>query len=77
MIAINQCLLNYKMSDSEIKVPNIGEFKNVEVIEVLVSNGQSVLKNDPLITIESDKSSVELPSSYNGKVKLRNVKVGE
>ena len=65
------------MSDNEIKVPNIGEFKDVEVIEVLVSNGQSVSKNDPLITIESDKSSVEIPTSYDGKVKLINIKVGD
>jgi pyruvate dehydrogenase E2 component (dihydrolipoamide acetyltransferase) len=65
------------MSDKEIKVPNIGEFKNVEVIEVLVSNGQSVSKNDPLITIESDKSSVEIPSSFEGKVKSVNIKVGD
>jgi len=47
------------MSDKIVKVPDIGEFENVEVIEVLVSIGQSILKNDPLITIESDKSSVE------------------
>ena len=65
------------MSDKEIKVPNIGEFKDVEVIEVLVSNGQSVQKNDPLITIESDKSSVEIPSSFDGKVKSVNIKVGD
>jgi len=65
------------MSDKEIKVPNIGEFKDVEVIEVLVSKGQSVLKNDPLITIESDKSSVEIPASFNGKVKSVNIKVGD
>ena len=65
------------MSDKEIKVPNIGEFKDVEIIEVLVTNGQSVLKNDPLITIESDKSSVEIPSSFEGKVKLVNIKVGD
>ena len=65
------------MSDKEIKVPNIGEFKDVEVIEVLVSNGQSVLKNDPLITIESDKSSVEIPASFNGKIKSVNIKVGD
>jgi pyruvate dehydrogenase E2 component (dihydrolipoamide acetyltransferase) len=76
-MAINQCLRNYKMSDKEIKVPNIGEFKDVEVIEVLVSNGESVSKNDPLITIESDKSSVEIPSSFEGKVKSLNVKVGD
>jgi pyruvate dehydrogenase E2 component (dihydrolipoamide acetyltransferase) len=65
------------MSDKEIKVPNIGEFKDVEVIEVLVSNGQSVSKNDPLITIESDKSSVEIPSSFEGKIKSVNIKVGD
>jgi pyruvate dehydrogenase E2 component (dihydrolipoamide acetyltransferase) len=76
-MAANQCLQNYKMSDIEIKVPNIGEFKDVEVIEVLVSSGQSVSKNDPLITIESDKSSIEIPSSFEGKVKSVNVKVGD
>jgi pyruvate dehydrogenase E2 component (dihydrolipoamide acetyltransferase) len=65
------------MSDKEIKVPNIGEFEDVEVIEVLVSNGQSVFKNDPLITIESDKSSVEIPASFNGKVKSVKIKVGD
>ena len=65
------------MSDKEIKVPNIGEFKDVEIIEVLVSNGQSIAKNDPLITIESDKSSVEIPSSFDGKVRSINIKVGD
>jgi pyruvate dehydrogenase E2 component (dihydrolipoamide acetyltransferase) len=76
-MATNQCQRNYKMSDTEIKVPNIGEFKDVEVIEVLVSNGQSLSKNDPLITIESDKSSVEIPSSFEGKIKSVKVKVGD
>ena len=65
------------MSDKKLKVPNIGEFKDVEVIEVLVSSGQSVSKNDPIITIESDKSSVEIPSSFEGKVKSVNIKVGD
>ncbi|MDA9066095.1 2-oxo acid dehydrogenase subunit E2 [Candidatus Pelagibacter sp.] len=65
------------MSDKEIKVPNIGEFKDVEVIEVLVSNAQLVSKNDPLITIESDKSSVEIPASFDGKVKSVKIKVGD
>ena len=65
------------MLDKEIKVPNIGEFKDVEVIEVLISNGQSVSKNDPLITIESDKSSVEIPSILSGKVESVEVKVGD
>ena len=65
------------MSDKEIKVPNIGDFKDVEVIEVLVSAGQSISKNDPLITIESDKSSVEIPSTFKGKIKSVNIKIGD
>ncbi|MDC0235802.1 2-oxo acid dehydrogenase subunit E2 [Candidatus Pelagibacter sp.] len=65
------------MSNQEIKVPNIGDFENVEVIEVLVSEGQSISKNDPLITIESDKSSVEIPASYEGLVRSINIKVGD
>ena len=65
------------MSNQEIKVPNIGEFKDVEVIEVLVSNGQSISKNDPLITIESDKTSVEIPASFEGKIKSVDIKVGD
>ena len=65
------------MSVTEIKVPNIGDFKDVEVIEVLVSEGQSLKKNDPLITIESDKSSVEIPSNFDGKIKNLKIKVGD
>ena len=65
------------MSSTEIKVPNIGDFKDVEVIEVLVSEGQSLKKNDPLITIESDKSSVEIPSNFDGKIKTLKIKVGD
>ena len=65
------------MSDIEIKVPNIGDFKDVEVIEVLVKKGQSIKKNDPLVTIESDKSSVEIPSSFEGKISNLNIKVGD
>ena len=65
------------MSETEIKVPNIGDFKNVEVIEVLVSEGQILKKNDPLITIESDKSSVEIPSNFDGKIKSLKTKVGD
>ena len=65
------------MSETEIKVPNIGDFKDVEVIEVLVTEGQSIKKNDPLITIESDKSSVEIPSNLEGKIKNLKIKVGD
>ena len=65
------------MSEIEIKIPNIGDFKGVEVIEVLVTEGQTLKKNDPLITIESDKSSVEIPSSFEGKISKLNLKVGD
>ena len=65
------------MSVTEIKVPNIGDFKDVEVIEVLVKEGQMLKKNDPLITIESDKSSVEIPSNSEGKIKTLKIKVGD
>ena len=65
------------MLETEIKVPNIGDFKDVEVIEVLVSKGQSIKTNDPLITIESDKSSVEIPSNFEGKIKSLKLKVGD
>ena len=65
------------MSEIEIKIPNIGDFKDVEVIEVLVSEGQTLKKNDPLITIESDKSSVEIPSNFDGRVKSLKIKVGD
>ena len=65
------------MSETEIKVPNIGDFKDVEVIEVLVSEGQTLKKNDPLITIESDKSSVEIPSNFDGKIRTLKIKVGD
>ena len=76
-MATSQCPLNYKMKEIDIKVPNIGDFTDVEVIEVLVNEGQDILKNDPLITIESDKSSVEIPSNFQGKVKSLKLKVGD
>ncbi len=65
------------MSKKNIKVPNIGEFKDVEVIEVLIKNGQEIQRNDPLITIESDKSSVEIPSTESGIVSSLKVKIGD
>ena len=65
------------MSKKNIKVPNIGEFKDVEVIEVLIKDGQEIQKNDPLITIESDKSSVEIPSTESGIVSSLKVKIGD
>jgi pyruvate dehydrogenase E2 component (dihydrolipoamide acetyltransferase) len=65
------------MPEQKITVPNIGDFKEVEVIEVLVKEGQTIKKNDSVITLESDKSSVEVPSNYDGKIKKINTKVGD
>ncbi len=60
-----------------ISVPDIGEFKDVEVIEVLVKPGDQVNKNDPIVTIESDKSSLEIPSPSSGEIKDLKVKIGD
>ena len=65
------------MLKKDIKVPNIGEFKDVEVIEILIKKGQEVKKNDPLITIESDKSTVEIPSTVEGTIIKLDIKVGD
>lgn len=61
----------------DLVVPNIGNFKNVEIIEVLMKENQNIKKNDGIITLESDKSSVEVPSEFSGKVKIIKVKVGD
>ena len=61
----------------DIKVPNIGDFENVEIIEILVKDGQDISKGDSIITLESDKSSVEVPSDHSGKISNINVKVGD
>ena len=61
----------------KLLVPDIGDFENVEVIELLVKEGQQVEKNDPVVTIESDKSSVEIPSTFSGKIESIKVKVGD
>ena len=61
----------------KLLVPDIGDFENVEVIELLVKEGQEIQKNDPIITIESDKSSVEIPSTISGKIESIIVKVGD
>ena len=61
----------------KLLVPDIGDFENVEVIEILVKEGQEIKKNDPVITIESDKSSVEVPSILSGKIETIDVKVGD
>jgi len=65
------------MSVEKIIVPNVGDFKDIEIIEVLVEEGQTIKKNDSLITLESDKSSVEVPSTFEGVIEKINVKIGE
>ena len=65
------------MTDQKIVVPDMGDFKDVEIIEVLVKEGQLVKKNDSLITLESDKSSVEVPSTHEGVIKKISVKIGD
>lgn len=61
----------------EVKVPDIGDFKDIDVIEVLVKPGDRVAKEASLITLESDKATMEIPSSDSGTVKELRVKVGD
>ena len=61
----------------KLLVPDIGDFEKVEVIELLVKEGDEIKINDPIITIESDKSSIEIPSTISGKIKSINVKIGD
>src|SRR5580658_2886452 len=66
------------MSDTiEVRVPDIGDFKDVPVIEVLVKTGDRVKKNDSLITLESEKASMEVPAEVDGIVQDVKVKVGD
>jgi pyruvate dehydrogenase E2 component (dihydrolipoamide acetyltransferase) len=61
----------------EVKVPDIGDFKDVEVIELLVGVGDTVKVEQSLITVESDKASMEIPSSHAGVVKELKIKLGD
>jgi pyruvate dehydrogenase E2 component (dihydrolipoamide acetyltransferase) len=61
----------------EVKVPDIGDFEEVEIIEVLVAVGDVVAEEDSLITVETDKATMEIPSSHSGTVKEIKVKVGD
>ena len=62
---------------TKITVPDIGDFENVEIIEILVKVGENIKKNDPVVTLESDKSSVEVPSPFEGKISSVEVKIGD
>src|SRR5450830_1445822 len=66
-----------EMSQIEVKVPDIGDFKEVEVIEVLVKVGDTIKLEQSLLTVESDKASMEIPSSHAGVVKEIKVKIGD
>ena len=61
----------------EVKVPDIGDFKNIPIIEILVKPGDSVQPEDPLIALESDKATMEVPSPAAGVIKELKVKVGD
>ena len=65
------------MAALEVKVPDIGDFKDVEIIEVLVKAGDRVQAEQSLVTVESDKASMEIPSSAAGVVKELKVKLGD
>jgi dihydrolipoamide dehydrogenase len=65
------------MATLEIKVPDIGDFKDVPVIEVLVKPGDAVAKEASLVTLESDKATMEVPSTHTGTVKEVKVKLGD
>src|SRR5437660_10143502 len=65
------------MAGIEVKVPDIGDFKSVEVIEVLVKPGDAVAQEQSLVTLESDKATMEIPSPGAGVVKELRVKVGD
>src|ERR1017187_5710912 len=66
------------MNDTvEIKVPDIGDFKDIDVIEVLVKPGDAVEKETSLITVESDKATMEIPSPAAGVVKELKLKIGD
>ena len=61
----------------EVKIPNLGEAEDTEIIEISIKVGDSVSKNDPLIVLESEKAAMEVPSDYEGKVTEIMVKEGD
>ncbi len=65
------------MSSSEIRIPDIGDFKNVQIIEIHVKPGSVVKAEDPLITLESDKASLEVPSPAAGTITELKIKLGD
>lgn len=63
------------MSDNDILVPDVGTDSEVEVIEILVAEGDSIAIDDPVVVLESDKASIEVPANFAGKVARLSVKL--
>ena len=61
----------------DIKVPNIGDFSDVEIIEIHVAAGDDIVRDAPIITLESDKASMEVPASHSGRVQALKVQLGD
>ncbi len=65
------------MAATEVKVPDIGDFKDVPIIEIHVKPGDAVNAEDPLVTLESDKATMDVPSPQSGMVEELLVKIGD
>ncbi|HEX3831899.1 MAG TPA: biotin/lipoyl-containing protein, partial [Solirubrobacteraceae bacterium] len=64
-------------ASANVQVPDIGDFDDVPVIEILVAVGDSVAAEDPLVTLESDKATMDVPAPFGGVVKEIHVSVGD
>ena len=64
------------MATEEILIPDIGNFDSVDIIEVLISVGDTIALDDPLMTVESDKASMDIPAPKAGVIKEIKIKVG-
>ncbi|MGE4596792.1 MAG: biotin/lipoyl-containing protein, partial [Methylophilaceae bacterium] len=65
------------MATEEIIIPDIGDFDSVDVIEIMVNTGDAITKEDSLITVESDKASMDIPATQDGIIKEIKIKVGD
>ena len=65
------------MDKRSVQVPDIGDFQEVEVIDILVHSGDRIQEEDPLITLESDKASMDVPSPFSGTISSIHLKVGD
>ena len=57
------------MKEIELRIPNLGEAEDTQIIEISVKKGDKLSKNDPIIVLESEKAAMEVPSDYDGKIK--------